>query len=109
MEKQWEIKFNEYGGYDCMTAGTTVGPACLDGAQYGQPTNGICMTEEQKAQMLADARLIAASHDLLAALETLVKKYVQDADAGSDWMHYNPELEDHVIAARSAIAKARGA
>lgn len=47
----------------------------------------------------ANARLIAAAPDLLAALQKMV----------SDWQGYCEETEPSMVAARAAIAKATGA
>lgn len=51
--------------------------------------------------------LAAVNAELLEALEAFVAKYVQIADSG-DCGFWNPEEEDFVIAARAAIAKAKG-
>ncbi len=55
----------------------------------------------------ANARLIAAAPELLAALDELLASYVSlvnSGDAGS----WNPETDAEVKAARAAIAKAKG-
>lgn len=68
----WKLgEFDEYLGYDCMTGGVRVGPAVLDGGDYGQKRCAE-IDPEAKARMLADAALIAASPDLLTALEEAV-------------------------------------
>ena len=65
----WELgEFDELLGYDCMTGGVRSGPAVLDGRDYGQRTCAE-ISEEGKVRMMADARLIAAAPDLLAALK----------------------------------------
>jgi hypothetical protein len=56
----------------------------------------------------ANARLIAAAPDLLAALETFVSKYVEMVNSG-DAGFWDPETEPKVIAARAALAKAGAA
>jgi len=53
----------------------------------------------------ANARLIAAAPDLLAALTTFVAEYVQLVESG-DAGNWDAETEAKVIAARAAIAKA---
>lgn len=55
----------------------------------------------------ADAHLIAAAPDLLAALKTFVAEYVELVESG-DAGFWNAEEEAKVIAARAAIAKAEG-
>lgn len=50
--------YDEFLGYDCMTGGVKIGPVYLDGAQYGQD-NCEPISDESKAQMMADADLIA--------------------------------------------------
>ena len=55
----------------------------------------------------ADARLIAAAPELLAALQTMVAEHVQMVNSG-DCGFWNPEDEAKVIAARAAIAKVTG-
>ncbi len=58
-------------------------------------------------QRMADATFIAASPDLLEALEGLLKRYTQLVNCG-DCGNWDPEKEDDVIASRAAIAKAKG-
>lgn len=60
----------------------------------------ICECEE-------DARFIAANPDLLEALQNLLGKYVALINSG-DAGNWDPEEEKEVIAARTAIAKAKG-
>lgn len=57
---------------------------------------------EKAVEMKANARLMAASPDLLAALQTFVK-YLADTDEEGLIEHVEP-----MIAARAAIAKATG-
>lgn len=45
--------------------------------------------------------------ELLTALRAILKKYVDLANSG-DAGNWDPELEEEVIAARAAIAKAMG-
>lgn len=69
----WKLgEFDEHLGYDCMTGGVRVGPAVLDGRDYGQKRCAE-IDPELKARMLADAALIAAALDMLAALEKLAR------------------------------------
>ena len=90
----WSVsEYEEHGGYDCMTGCVRAGPVTLDGADYGQKW----CTEIKPAQleaMLADARLIAAAPDMLAALRGVLLV----ADRAT------VEFD----AARAAIAKATG-
>ena len=100
----WTIEFDEHGGYDSLTVGIRVGPALLDGCQYGQEWTGAGadLTAEQKARMEADARLIAAAPCLLATLETLVTAL--DAH-----INYEDTLDvDAILAARAALSRAKG-
>lgn len=55
----------------------------------------------------ANARLIAAAPDLLAALATFVAEYVEMVESG-DAGFWDAETEAKVIAARAAISKAEG-
>lgn len=63
--------------------------------------------ENLRAPAFANAHLIASAPDLYAALETTLNRYVELAASG-DCGHWDPETEPHVIAARAALAKARG-
>ena len=70
-------------------------------------------TEELRAETKANAKLIAASPDLLAALVLCVEDYedgLQDTDAWQ-MLHIGkverPPTPIHIMAARAAIAKAR--
>lgn len=56
---------------------------------------------------IADACVIAAAPDLLAALRTFVDEYVGLVNSG-DAGFWDPEGEPKVIAARKAISKAEG-
>lgn len=56
----------------------------------------------------ADAKLIAAAPELLAALEQFVAEYVELVESG-DAGFWSAEDEAKVIKARAAIAKATGA
>jgi hypothetical protein len=73
--------------------------------------NPINSTKSQKpvvadlAEIRANARLIAAAPDMLAALQTFVKEYTELVNSG-DAGFWDPETEAKVIAARAAIAKA---
>lgn len=56
---------------------------------------------------VANALLIAAAPDLLAALQGSLKAWVDLINSG-DAGNWDPETDAHVIAARAAIAKATG-
>jgi hypothetical protein len=56
-------------------------------------------------ELEANAELIAAAPELLAALETFVAEYVALVESG-DAGFWDAEIEPKVIAARAAIAKA---
>jgi hypothetical protein len=70
--------------------------------KYWSSANG------DQRQIEANAHLIAAAPDLLAALETLLDHYTALVNCG-DCGNWNPESEPEVITARATIAKARGA
>lgn len=92
----WKLGgFDENLGYDCMTGGIRSGPAVLDGSDYGQKRCAE-IDPEAKARMLADAALIAAAPDMLAALEKLAK-------LGNE-PHYGNSIGNQI--ARDAIAAA---
>lgn len=55
----------------------------------------------------ANARLIAAASDLLAALRDILNRYVELAGSG-DCGFWDPETEPEVIAARAALTRAGG-
>lgn len=57
--------------------------------------------------MEANARLIAAAPDLLAALRLFVERYLRLVSSG-DCGNWDAEGDDEMIAARAAIAKAEG-
>lgn len=56
---------------------------------------------------MANARLIEAAPSLLRALRLVLKRYVDLVNCG-DCGCWDPEVEDDVIEARAAIAKALG-
>lgn len=97
----WKIgAFDQYGGYDMMTSGVSAGPACLDGASYGQK-RCIDMEPDAKDRMMSDASLISAAPDLLEALERMTAQFRK----------IEPYMNDPgtvVFHACAAIAKARG-
>jgi len=78
---------------------------------YGFGDNGfICDLDDgeyheydNRAEMEANARLIAAAPELLEALERLC-----DEQNGPPLIHYAPDWEEAMDKARAAIAKARG-
>lgn len=57
------------------------------------------------SEKLANARLIAAAPDLLAALVNFTEEFCRSANSG-DWGFWDPEEQEEVIRARAAIAKA---
>ena len=61
----------------------------------------------QEAELLANAHLIAAAPDLLAALQGFLSMYL-DANASGDWGNWDAEQDKEVIAARAAITAATG-
>lgn len=89
------------GGEDAITGhimAIVPCPACCERAT--EWNWGHCQTPS-----IANAKLISAAPDLLAALQTFVGKYVEMVDSG-DCGFWDPETEEKVIAARAAIAKA---
>lgn len=99
----WKLgEFDEHLGYYCMTGGIRSGPAVLDGSDYGQKRCAE-IAPEVKARMLADAALISAAPDLLAALIEMEREK-------SDYMQRNnlgdPARETTNKMARAAIAAA---
>ncbi len=108
----WKLEeYEEFAGYDCMTGGIRVGPVMLDGRDYGQKR---ChdISDDQRARMEADSRLIAAAPDLYEALERDERLFsamceILDADALLDHVSM-AVIRERRDAARSALAKARG-
>lgn len=119
-------KYDETGGYDCMTGAIEVGPACLDGRDYGQEW---CqeISEDALERMEADARMIAAAPDLLASLKELLFACEDDCGAVADLSEFDGDDEavgagmnedgspdpmaltfGHLRRAARAIAKAEG-
>lgn len=79
-------------------------------ASHGDHPNGFVAAVESypfQWHREANAHLIAAAPDLYEALQTMLKRYVDLAGSG-DCGNWNPEEEAQVIAARAALAKARG-
>ena len=74
----------------------------LVGAALPWPTE---LDGEDFSRVEANARLIAATPDLLAALEAMVDRYTALVNCG-DCGNWNPETESEVIAARAALTKA---
>ena len=56
---------------------------------------------------IANRNLIASAPDLYEALEAILEKYTQLVNCG-DCGFWDPETEGEVIAARSALCRARG-
>jgi hypothetical protein len=87
-----------------------VAPNARHGGPYGGlevAHTGLVGRNKEPDQAVADARLIAAAPDLLASLEAVTKHYVDLINCG-DCGNWNPEDEDPIKAARTAIAKAKG-
>lgn len=76
----------------------------IDAEHHAVCTTQFCYAENTAA----NARLIAAAPDMLAALTALLDDHVQLVNCG-DCGNWDPEAEPEVIAARAAIAKATGA
>lgn len=91
----WEI---EHGHHECVNTSTLpwamTGPG---GREVCQSPNGVDVDDEDDA----NACLIAAAPDLLAACEAMLEWVARETD-DRDWPH--PVLDQ----ARAAIAKARG-
>ena len=98
----WEIEEDDYGG-EIWLGGDGCGMIVVNGW-----VNGGCMAHPVEwAKLQANARLIAAAPDLLAALEALFSDYKSLADSGDAGFW---SLEDTVEGqqALAAIAKATG-
>lgn len=76
------------------------GDAIVCGVWHNDSTAGVWVHPD-------NAHLIAAAPDLYEALEAFVARYAAMVNSG-DCGNWNPEEEDFVIAARSALAKASG-
>lgn len=79
----WAIgEYSDTLGYDCMYGGVRVGPVVLDGQDYGQKA---CTLIEPKAlaQMMADAQLIAAAHEMRDALRRVKELASYDMSGAS--------------------------
>lgn len=61
--------------------------------------------ERYNGERAANARLIAAAPELLAALRLFLERYVSLVNCG-DCGNWDPETDEEVIQARAAIAKA---
>ncbi|MBW3095668.1 hypothetical protein [Pseudohoeflea coraliihabitans] len=93
--------FPVFEAYDfAIRASVGHGPVVI-GEAFGRATQTVYLPAE------ANARLIAAAPDLLEALEGLLAKYTELVSSG-DCGSWDPEKESEVIAARAAIAKAKG-
>lgn len=98
-------EYDDFLGYDCMTGGIRVGPVVLDANRYGQ-RRSYDEKPWDRERMEADASLIAAAPDLLAACEGCADLLRMLDRLGFVPGGYSPDgaLAD----AEAAIAKARG-
>jgi hypothetical protein len=98
----WEIEEDDYGD-EIWLGGDGCGMIVVNGW-----VNGGCMANPVEwAKLQADARLIAAAPDLLAALQVLFSDYKFLADSG-DAGFWSLEDTDEGQQALAAIAKATG-
>lgn len=96
----WTVE--EYGDEDCPEL-----------VIHSDSENCICFmatpgSHGYPANIAANARLIAASPDLLIALNGIIKRYAELVDSG-DCGFWEVEGETEMITARAALAKATGA
>jgi hypothetical protein len=103
---QWSARFEKEGGYDTLSDAWLVESgtehiAALDLCKYG----ATWCREPDAITAEANARLIAAAPDLLAALKALVVETERRDNPGDEGVSSDAEEMD---AARSAIAKAEG-
>lgn len=109
----WTVEFAEHGGYDCMTDAFCIGArvgggwpapiAKLDLSHYGQSQRSREVLPMSRQLAEANARLIAAAPDLLAALkvaEGYMHLWMEDFTG-------KQELAD-LEQVEAAIAKAEG-
>lgn len=85
----------------------TPGPWHVNGTKSIRGPRGEYIAKAHWLNGSTDAHLIAAAPDLYAALEATLTQWVDLAISGDAGL-WDPEAEDHVIAARAALAKARG-
>lgn len=78
-----------------------------DGESVTETGCGCCSPSGVGVWLECDARLIAAAPDLLEALKLLLENHTQLVNFG-DCGNWDVEGEPAVIAARAAIARARG-
>lgn len=97
----WKLgQIDDHLGYDCMSAGVRCGPAVLDASDYGQRRMSQ-LHPQIREQMMADAKLISAAPDLLAALTSIAETEDENDEwDGLDRFHTCREI------ARSALSKA---
>ncbi|WP_063976804.1 hypothetical protein [Sphingobium yanoikuyae] len=96
--------------FDATPVCRVVAPVSHRQTKKGGPIDALHAIAKRKQQapvIEANARLIAAAPELLEALDGVLAKYtglVESGDAG----FWDAEKEPEVIAARAAIAKAKG-
>lgn len=79
----------------------------INGGEHAA-VNVLSRTDEARQVASANARLIAASPDLLAALSQLLDEYIEDALAGEPGCGCQPAELCGMCKAKDAIAKATG-
>ena len=102
----WVANFGDGAGYDTLSAGHEIMSA--DGKQFVGIDEGDDYEGPDDPQFFADARLIAAAPDLLAALEFALRDM---EGARAQFASHTPNVGILVVSigiARAAIAKARG-
>jgi hypothetical protein len=95
--------YDDTGGYDCMTGAIRIGPAVLDGYDYGQK-NCEPISTEALTRMEKDAALIEAAPEMLEALEEALA-FLDDGTPETDISPYEKTIRRNV---RAVIKKAKG-
>ena len=97
------IRINGHGGMEVESDMKSIATVYLNYQRLGA-TFEECTDDPRNAESVANARLIAESPALLAALERLARVAIDSVEY-SDW----PELQAAVEAAWQAIDRAKGA